>query len=68
MNAEKYIDSQARAAKPVTVDDMQCLHCLFKNPNLPMAHCNMYRPGESYKPASVLLGRSCPTFRRNFDE
>lgn len=68
MNTEKYIDSQARAAKPMTADDMQCLHCLFKNPNLPTAHCNMHRPGESYKPASVLLGGSCPSFRRNYDE
>lgn len=68
MNTEKYIDSQSRASKPITTDDMICKHCLFKNDELPTAHCNMYRKGESYKPSSVLLGGSCPSYRRNFNE
>lgn len=63
-NEEKYIRSQSRAAKPITNNDMICESCMFNIPELPPAHCNMYRPNESYKPNSVLLGGSCPSYRR----
>lgn len=65
MNVKKYIESQAKAAKPITTDDMLCRLCLFNNSSLPPAHCNMYRPGESYKPASVILNGFCPQFKEN---
>lgn len=68
MNTEKYIKSQSQASKPMTVNDMVCRNCLFKSDELPTAHCNMYRPGESYKPASVLLGKLCPKFRRRIND
>ena len=64
MNAKKYIRSQSKASKPITIDDLICKDCIFSNPDLPTAYCNMYRPGESYKPASALTGNSCPSFRR----
>lgn len=68
VNTEKYISSQSMAARPTTTDDMVCRNCMFANSELPTAHCNMYRPGETYKPTSVLLGGSCPTFRRRANE
>lgn len=64
MNSKRYIESQAKAAKPITTDDMLCKLCVFTNDNLPPAHCNVYRPGESYKPTSAILNDSCPDFRR----
>ena len=56
----KYIESQAKAASPITNDDLVCKNCIYRGgKNTPTGFCDVYKEGESWKPNKVLLGGDC---------
>ena len=60
---KKYIESQSRAASPVTNDDLKCKDCVFRNDEFPTAYCDIFKPSTQRKPNAVLLGKNCPEYQ-----
>jgi hypothetical protein len=60
MDGKKYIESQARAARPITNDELVCKDCIYRGgKNMPTGHCDVYRKDVTRKPNKVLLGGDC---------
>lgn len=59
----EYIESQARAAMPVTNDKIKCKDCIYRNDKVPTIFCNAYRSWDNRKPNEVLKGGDCPSYK-----
>lgn len=58
----EYVESQAKAARPIKINDLVCFDCVFRNEERE-AICEKFPMGV-YKPGKVLRGGECDEYKK----